>query len=166
MFTHVKRYVFFLSHSLPVIDSKPSRSILLTNNKGVIYIYWFYSWMLWFPVEELVCLATWKEGSTRYLVGQISQVQRWNSLASDEDTYRWGNWCPGANLDPRVSILCQSTWCAWPWVSRTSSRQIGDKTGKRRCGGGGGSLPAIIARVPAGRSGLAVCKCHCFLLCT
>ncbi|KAJ2943343.1 hypothetical protein O0L34_g12149 [Tuta absoluta] len=38
-------------------------------------------------VEELVCLATWKEGSTRYLVGQISQVRR-NSIASDEDTYR------------------------------------------------------------------------------
>ncbi|XP_068622025.1 uncharacterized protein [Battus philenor] len=39
-------------------------------------------------VEELVCLATWKEGSTRYLVGQISQVQRRNSIATDEDTYR------------------------------------------------------------------------------
>ncbi|XP_050685747.1 uncharacterized protein LOC126980182 isoform X2 [Leptidea sinapis] len=39
-------------------------------------------------VEELVCLASWKEGSTRYLVGQISQVQRRNSIASDEDTYR------------------------------------------------------------------------------
>ncbi|XP_072948588.1 uncharacterized protein [Epargyreus clarus] len=39
-------------------------------------------------VEELVCLATWKEGSTRYLVGQISQVTRRNSIASDEDTYR------------------------------------------------------------------------------
>ncbi|KOB67952.1 Uncharacterized protein OBRU01_16791, partial [Operophtera brumata] len=39
-------------------------------------------------LEELVCLATWKEGSTRYLVGQISQVQRRNALASDEDTYR------------------------------------------------------------------------------
>ncbi|KAL0809330.1 hypothetical protein ABMA28_011539 [Loxostege sticticalis] len=38
-------------------------------------------------VEELVCLATWKEGSTRYLVGQISQVRR-NSIVSDEDTYR------------------------------------------------------------------------------
>ncbi|XP_045771075.1 uncharacterized protein LOC123871357 isoform X1 [Maniola jurtina] len=39
-------------------------------------------------VEELVCLAVWKEGSTRYLVGQISQVQRRNAIASDEDTYR------------------------------------------------------------------------------
>lgn len=39
-------------------------------------------------VEELVCLATWKEGSTRYLVGKISQVNRRNSLVTDEDTYR------------------------------------------------------------------------------
>ncbi|KAJ0182986.1 hypothetical protein K1T71_000962 [Dendrolimus kikuchii] len=39
-------------------------------------------------VEELVCLATWKEGSTRYLVGQISQVQRRIPIQSDEDTYR------------------------------------------------------------------------------
>lgn len=39
-------------------------------------------------VEELVCLAAWKEGSTRYLIGQISQVQRRNTIASDEDTYR------------------------------------------------------------------------------
>ncbi|KAI8433363.1 hypothetical protein MSG28_015404 [Choristoneura fumiferana] len=39
-------------------------------------------------MEELVCLATWKEGSTRYLVGKISQVQRRNAVASDEDTYR------------------------------------------------------------------------------
>ncbi|XP_052749112.1 uncharacterized protein LOC113514431 [Galleria mellonella] len=39
-------------------------------------------------IEELVCLATWKEGSTRYLVGKIAQVQRRNSIVSDEDTYR------------------------------------------------------------------------------
>ncbi|GBP86643.1 hypothetical protein EVAR_81943_1 [Eumeta japonica] len=43
---------------------------------------------LYFIFEELVCLATWKEGSTRYLVGQITQVQRRNSIVSDEDTYR------------------------------------------------------------------------------
>ncbi|CAB3237553.1 unnamed protein product [Arctia plantaginis] len=39
-------------------------------------------------VEELICLATWKEGSTRYLVGLISQVQRRNSISTDEDMYR------------------------------------------------------------------------------
>lgn len=38
-------------------------------------------------VEELVCLATWKEGSTRYLIGRISQGNRRN-LISDEDQYR------------------------------------------------------------------------------
>lgn len=37
-------------------------------------------------VEELVCLATWKEGSIRYLIGKISQI---NTIsASDEDQYR------------------------------------------------------------------------------
>lgn len=39
-------------------------------------------------VEELICLATWKEGSTRYLVGLISQVQRRNTISTDEDMYR------------------------------------------------------------------------------
>ncbi|XP_015836364.1 uncharacterized protein LOC103313387 isoform X2 [Tribolium castaneum] len=38
-------------------------------------------------VEELVCLAVWKEGSTRYLIGRISQGNRRN-LISDEDQYR------------------------------------------------------------------------------
>ena len=38
-------------------------------------------------MEELVCLATWKEGSTRYLIGRISQGNRRN-LISDEDQYR------------------------------------------------------------------------------
>ncbi|XP_023019404.1 uncharacterized protein [Leptinotarsa decemlineata] len=37
-------------------------------------------------VEELVCLATWKEGSTRYLIGKISQFNR--RSVSDEDQYR------------------------------------------------------------------------------
>ncbi|KAJ8970657.1 hypothetical protein NQ317_016870 [Molorchus minor] len=37
-------------------------------------------------VEELICLATWKEGSTRYLIGKISQVNR--RSVSDEDQYR------------------------------------------------------------------------------
>lgn len=38
-------------------------------------------------VEELICLATWKEGSTKYLVGRISQANR-RPLTSDEDQYR------------------------------------------------------------------------------
>lgn len=40
-----------------------------------------------FIEEELVCLATWKEGSMRYLIGKISQGNR-RSLISDEDQYR------------------------------------------------------------------------------
>lgn len=38
-------------------------------------------------VEELICLATWKEGSTKYLIGKIAQGSR-RSLTSDEDQYR------------------------------------------------------------------------------
>ncbi|KAK9719404.1 hypothetical protein QE152_g22691 [Popillia japonica] len=38
-------------------------------------------------VEELICVATWKEGSTRYLVGRITQGNR-RPLTSDEDQYR------------------------------------------------------------------------------
>lgn len=40
-----------------------------------------------FAVEELVCIAIWKEGSTRYLIGKISQGNR-RTLTSDEDQYR------------------------------------------------------------------------------
>lgn len=39
-------------------------------------------------VEELVCVATWKEGSTRYLVGRISQAGRSGAVGSDENQYR------------------------------------------------------------------------------
>jgi hypothetical protein len=35
-------------------------------------------------VEELQCLATWKEGSSRYLVGKIHH----NHATSNEDRYR------------------------------------------------------------------------------
>lgn len=38
-------------------------------------------------IEKLVCLATWKEGSTRYLIGRISQGNR-NGPTPDEDQYR------------------------------------------------------------------------------
>lgn len=38
-------------------------------------------------VEELICLATWKEGSTKYLIGKIAQGNR-RSLTTDEDQYR------------------------------------------------------------------------------
>ncbi|KAJ0182985.1 hypothetical protein K1T71_000961 [Dendrolimus kikuchii] len=38
--------------------------------------------------EQLECLATWKEASRTFLVGQISMVQKIKSLQSDEDTYR------------------------------------------------------------------------------
>jgi len=37
-----------------------------------------------FLVEELVCLASWKDGSTRYLVGKLHHPM----AHSDEDRYR------------------------------------------------------------------------------
>ncbi|GLG95366.1 Uncharacterized protein GBIM_02347 [Gryllus bimaculatus] len=37
-----------------------------------------------YSVEELVCLATWKEGSTRYLIGKVFHKM----ATSDEDRYR------------------------------------------------------------------------------
>lgn len=37
-----------------------------------------------FPVEELECLATWKEGSSRYLVGRLHH----GHASSNEDRYR------------------------------------------------------------------------------
>lgn len=39
---------------------------------------------LTFSVEELTCLATWRNGNLRYLVGLLSH----NHTASDEDRYR------------------------------------------------------------------------------
>lgn len=38
-------------------------------------------------MDELICLALWKEGSTRYLIGKMAQGGR-RSLTSDEDQYR------------------------------------------------------------------------------
>lgn len=43
---------------------------------------------LLFTVEELICLAVWREGSTRYMVGRVLQQDRRSSHASDEDQYR------------------------------------------------------------------------------
>jgi len=43
-----------------------------------------YSYCLLFSVEELVCLASWKDGSTRYLVGKLHHAM----AHSDEDRYR------------------------------------------------------------------------------
>lgn len=55
---------------------------MLTNIK-ILFVFFSVAHI----VEELVCLATWKEGSTRYLMGRIAQGNRRN-LISDEDQYR------------------------------------------------------------------------------
>ena len=40
--------------------------------------------LITFPVEELQCLAVWKEGSSRYLVGKVHH----NHATSNEDRFR------------------------------------------------------------------------------
>lgn len=39
-------------------------------------------------VEELVCLATWKEGSTKYLIGKIISQGNRRAMLTDEEQYR------------------------------------------------------------------------------
>lgn len=47
-----------------------------------------FDWLSVGVVEELVCLAHWKDGSTRYLVGQLQHKM----ATSDEDRYRCFVW--------------------------------------------------------------------------
>ncbi|XP_050316185.1 uncharacterized protein LOC126750580 [Anthonomus grandis grandis] len=58
-------------------------------------------------VEELVCLAAWKEGSTKYLIGKISQGNRRN-LISDEDQYRCFIYQKGMENNKIVYSIAQS----------------------------------------------------------
>ncbi|XP_060533558.1 uncharacterized protein LOC132706308 isoform X2 [Cylas formicarius] len=58
-------------------------------------------------VEELVCLATWKEGSTKYLIGKISQGNR-RSLTTDEDQYRCFIYQRGTEHGKTVYYVAQS----------------------------------------------------------
>lgn len=39
-------------------------------------------------MEELICLAVWREGSTRYMVGRVLQQDRRSSHPTDEEQYR------------------------------------------------------------------------------
>jgi len=48
-------------------------------NVLLIY-YYFYN----FIVEELLCLATWKDGSTKYMIGKLEHTP----TSSDEEKYR------------------------------------------------------------------------------
>lgn len=58
-------------------------------------------------IEELVCLATWKEGSTKYLIGKISQGNRRN-LIKDEDQYRCFIYQKDKSNDKIVYSVAQS----------------------------------------------------------
>lgn len=39
-------------------------------------------------MEELNCLAVWKEGSAHYLVGKMSNKKHHNAVFKDDNTYR------------------------------------------------------------------------------
>lgn len=47
------------------------------------FIYLFY-YFYHFTVEELLCLATWKDGSTKYMIGKLEHTP----TSSDEEKYR------------------------------------------------------------------------------
>ncbi|XP_071444873.1 uncharacterized protein [Hetaerina americana] len=51
-------------------------------------------------VEELVCLATWKDGSTRYLVGMLERMM----ATSNEDRYRCFVYDRKSRSDRRITI--------------------------------------------------------------
>lgn len=50
----------------------------------LIYPYLFLMPLLSFAVEELTCLATWKDGNSRYLVGLVSH----HHAISNEERFR------------------------------------------------------------------------------
>lgn len=64
--------------------------ILISRNESKVNVLTVYlrdirtCLYFYFPVEELECLATWKDGSTRYLVGKLYHKM----ATSDEDRYR------------------------------------------------------------------------------
>lgn len=58
-------------------------------------------------VEELTCLATWKDGNSRYLVGLVSH----HHAISNEERYRcfvYEKLTPGNGK--QIAIFCSSGW--------------------------------------------------------
>lgn len=47
-------------------------------------VFFYFIKMLFLTVEELECIAVWKEGSSRYLVGKLHH----NHATSNEDRFR------------------------------------------------------------------------------
>lgn len=59
---------------------------LCANNHFLFVFHRFYLFILFYIVlvEELLCLATWKDGSTKYMIGKLEHTP----TSSDEDKYR------------------------------------------------------------------------------
>lgn len=69
---------------------------------SVIFSYMVFFFFFFFAVEELTCLAWWKDGSMKYMVGKLEHKM----TSSDEDRYRcfvWNN-----SPDNRVYNVAQS----------------------------------------------------------
>lgn len=56
---------------------------ILESNEPTMLTY-TYLFLMTFAVEELTCLATWKDGNSRYLVGLVSH----HHAISNEERYR------------------------------------------------------------------------------
>lgn len=88
----------------PDVDSTESYGKLEINlaRLRVKYAFFFIS------VEELICLAAWKDGSTRYLIGKIQQGNRRGFSMSDEDQYRCFVYQRGQDKGRAVYNIAQS----------------------------------------------------------
>lgn len=69
-------YFFFISKSKFIDDHRLFASKISKSYAQIVYAL--------FTVEELTCLATWKDGNSRYLVGLVSH----HHAVSNEERYR------------------------------------------------------------------------------
>lgn len=53
--------------------------------------------------EELQCMATWKDGRNKYLVGTVKSVGR-SIMASNEDMFRWLGLSTTHNIHVHLSL--------------------------------------------------------------
>lgn len=81
-------YCWIYKHVLMLLVPK----VQVCGFSMILFALQFNTWLnfrrvflfLWFLVEELTCLATWKDGNSRYLVGLVSH----HHAVSNEERYR------------------------------------------------------------------------------
>jgi len=66
-------------------------------------------------VEELTCLATWKDGNSRYLVGLVSH----HHAISNEERYRCFVYEKISSLMGKKSPCKQLEHCVWAFITHT-----------------------------------------------